>query len=266
MEKPGRIRYLLASLLVFLLWYLFAPGVARLMRALPLPEPYHTYLASMVPSLVMALGVWGVSRWFLRAPLSGLIRTDGPRPSLLFVPLASYFLVALLFFLAFKATTPSLYQATHPEPATYLLMLVLIIPLTTIQCSAEEFMMRIIPSHTITNHLISSLLCMALFVIPHLGNNEVTQGASVALVLLYYALFGFFGTWASLDLGGFEFSLGIHIANNLFIALVCNYPVTPMQTAAPYLSLEKVGGWKDLAVLATALALSYLVARKAARR
>jgi hypothetical protein len=24
MEKPGRIRYLLASLLVFLLWYLFA--------------------------------------------------------------------------------------------------------------------------------------------------------------------------------------------------------------------------------------------------
>jgi hypothetical protein len=30
--------------------------------------------------------------------------------------------------------------------------------------------------------------------------------------------------------------------------------------------LEKVGGWKDLAVLATALALSYLVARKAARR
>lgn len=266
MEKPSPARFLISSFFVYVLWYAFAPVATFLFRTLPVPEPYHTYVTVMAPSLIMAMGVWAASRWILHIPLLELIRQNQRKTACFFIPFLAYFSTTLVAFLISKRSSPSLFTATHPAATTYLLMLLLILPFNFIQCAAEEYMMRIIPSHSISDKLGSALLCMVLFVIPHLGNTEVAQGASVPLVVSYYAIFGFFGTWFSLLTGGFEFSLGVHMANNLFIALVCNYPVTPMKTSALFLSGEPVGTWKDIAVLSSALFVAFIATWKTIKR
>jgi membrane protease YdiL (CAAX protease family) len=262
MDKQTPARYLIGSLLVCLIWLGFGPLAIRLSASLPLSDPYHTYLTVMAPSCMMALGAWVASRWFLSVPMRELIRPQKRDIPLFLISFSTYFLVVSLVFLLSKKMRPAFFTATHPKATTYVAMLLLILPINLLQCTAEEFMMRIIPSHSIKNRLLSSLLCMVLFVLPHLGNVEVSKGQSALLVLSYYAVFGFFGTWFSFLSGGFEFSLGVHMANNLFIAMVCNYTITPMQTSALFLSSEPIGTLKDVLTLSLALATSFVVGRK----
>ena len=72
-------------------------------------------------------------------------------------------------------------------------------------------------------------------------------------VILYYALFGFGGTFISLKTKGFEPSIGIHAANNLYIALICNYTNSSLPSRPLILSTGAVGTYWDVLQLALGL-------------
>jgi uncharacterized protein len=105
--------------------------------------------------------------------------------------------------------------------APYILPTLLLIPLQT---SAEEFLMRgyVIQNAglKIKNIWILSLISGLVFTLPHLGNPEVAVDA--ILLPLFYFSFGFFAAFITIQDGGLELALGLHMVNNLFTLLV-NY-------------------------------------------
>jgi len=248
--------YLGCSVCIYLFWRCLGIWCIRLFSILPLSEPYHTYLTAISPSFAMALGVSVLSRLFLKKKPLELIRSEGnPKAKPFLVAFLSYFLVVAFCQWGKTLFHPASVIALHPGIGEYLLMALLVLPCNIIQCGAEEFMMRIIPSRTAKNIWVSSAICTACFLLPHLGNTEVTSGDTL-FVLLYYALFGFFGTLVSLKAGGFEYALGIHMANNLFISLVCNYESSALQSSPLFETIGKTGTREDVIVLAIGLAVS----------
>ncbi|NJN87112.1 MAG: CPBP family intramembrane metalloprotease [Leptolyngbyaceae cyanobacterium SL_7_1] len=96
--------------------------------------------------------------------------------------------------------------------------------LTPLQTSAEEFFFRayvlqglgLITRHPFLLILLSSLL----FAVPHFGNPEM-QRSALWLGLSYLAI-GAFLTLITLKDNRLELALGVHAANNLFVALFVN--------------------------------------------
>jgi membrane protease YdiL (CAAX protease family) len=112
------------------------------------------------------------------------------------------------------------------EPRRFLLLLPVILVLTTIQASAEEFLFRgyllqgtgLVTRRTVVLMLVNGVL----FAVPHLGNPEI--GSGFALLATYYFLFGAFATLVVLRAGSLHLVIGLHVANNLLGALVVGPP------------------------------------------
>jgi hypothetical protein len=73
-----------------------------------------------------------------------------------------------------------------------------------------------------------------LFMLPHTLNPEVASG--VVLTLLYYWAIGAFFTWLTLKENRLELALGVHAANNLFVALFVNFKGSALYTPALVMS------------------------------
>ena len=265
-KKTEKLRILASILFIYLFWIALGPILMALAGRLPLPQPFHSYLIVNSSFWAMALAIVLVSHFILKQKPKELIRKGGIKKPLFFLAFTSYFLIVSLFTLLRARLHPTLYQALHPSLSSLLVMVLVALLATTIQCFSEEFLMRIIPSRLFSNHFASSLFCMLLFVLPHLANKEVRQGDSAIAVISYYALFGFLATLVSLKLGGFEYSLGIHLANNLFIALICNYELSSLPSVSLFLSRETVGTFLDVFQLGMALVLSFLLCLGFAKR
>jgi len=147
-------------------------------------------------------------------------------------------------------------------------MIPLVLIITPIQTTSEEFLMRAIPSRLFRNGklitrdksiLLVSLFTALLFTLPHLSNKEMQHATQKSAVILYYALFGFGGTFISLKTKGFEPSIGIHAANNLYIALICNYTNSSLPSRPLILSTAPVGTFWDVLQLVVGLGAVVLV-------
>jgi len=80
-------------------------------------------------------------------------------------------------------------------------------------------------------------LCLAsalVFTLAHYSNPEVSDHAVASM--LFYFVFGAMLMYFCLATGGIEFSLGVHIANNLVAALIFTYPSAVLTTNALYTS------------------------------
>ena len=143
--------------------------------------------------------------------------------------------------------------------------------ITPMQTTSEEFLLRCLPVRVFSRGtfprnpkqiLIISGLSALFFCLPHLSNQELTFGSNAVAVLSYYLLFGFAGTYLSMRTGGFEVSIGIHAANNLFIALVCNYEHSSLPSLPLVRFSGPIGTWGEVLQLATALLVIYLILSK----
>ncbi len=76
---------------------------------------------------------------------------------------------------------------------------------------------------------------------PHLSNRELGSAENPALVLVFYALFGGLVTALSIATGGFEPALAIHAANNLFVALICNYQGSSLPSLPIFTTTKPIG-------------------------
>ncbi|MDD7202679.1 MAG: hypothetical protein SPF89_00835 [Sphaerochaetaceae bacterium] len=254
------LKAVLASFLTYLVWILLTPFCLHLFRILPLPEPMATYLGTIGSSIAMATGVLLSARILMRKPLLACI-SDQPHFSRFLVPFLCGIGCFTLFTLLRIALAPNHFTWQAPQARTYVAMLLLVLVMNTIQCASEEFMMRIFPSHALPDRLGSSLLCTLLFLLPHLGNAELKEGNAV-LVLFSYVIFGFWGTWESLAEGGFGYSLGIHMANNLVVSLLVGYKSTALRTYPLFMTSERSGNLGELLTLVATLSITSLFSRR----
>ena len=65
-----------------------------------------------------------------------------------------------------------------------------------------------------------------------LGNPEVVLSEEAVLPMLYYFLWGAAAAYLAVETGGFEAPCAMHAVNNLYIALIVNYPDSAMPTEA----------------------------------
>lgn len=252
---------LVASMLFSLACWLFLGlSLVRLVDSWAPP-----YLVANVPFFAMALALFLSIRYILNTDLHTLVtdhRQIRRRPLLL--GFLSYVGTNLLFLLITAVIYPKSVVFNRVPLTTRLLFIAAAVVITPLQTSCEEILFRIMPVRFLQGSKLKpnapvALLCALLFVLPHLSNKEVSTGASTPIVLLYYAIFGAATTYLCLRSGGFEIALGIHAANNLFVAIIANYPGSSLPSHPFFLSHRRTGTVADLVQLSISLAVVALV-------
>jgi membrane protease YdiL (CAAX protease family) len=94
-----------------------------------------------------------------------------------------------------------------------------------------------------------------LFAVPHLLNPEVHQYGAFVMTLNYFAI-GMVLAAVTLRDGSLELAIGLHAANNTFLALVANYEGSALTTEAVFTARE-LDPWYSLAALAASGAVFY---------
>ncbi|QBX38175.1 CPBP family intramembrane metalloprotease [Brevundimonas sp. S30B] len=198
-----------------------------------------TLLAAVAgPLIVMALAILAAAMVIYRRPASAFL-WPGRRPSwrLLWSGFAAMVLLGLVFGQAHDLSAPSgappLFDADHSLEARVIYALA-VAALGLIAVTAEEIafrgvLLRITAGFT-RNLWLLCLINGVLFSAIHL---DPDPGAFVAR-----ALSGVVWTWAALRLGGIEFAIGAHWANNLVIDWLDRLPSLDVDIAAAYLVLE----------------------------
>lgn len=260
-DIPHRRARLVVSMLFTLACWLFL-GL-NLVRMVGPEAP--AYLVANLPFFAMALALFLSIRYILATDLRTLV-TDSPRirSKPLLLGFVGYLGANLLFLLITSIADPASLSYHRVDRTTRLLFILAALVITPLQTSCEEMLFRILPvrflqgSRLKPNALVA-LSSAVLFVLPHLSNKEVSSSAGTLIVLLYYATFAAVTTHLSLKSGGFEIALGVHAANNLFVAIVANYPGSSLPSYPFFLSHRPTGTVADLVQLAISLAVVALV-------
>ena len=271
-EKPlqtrtGRFPPLAGALSILLsvyIWMNLGPILAYQFTMVTLEDDViKAYLVANIPFFALVFGLFLSLRFLMRTSVKHVITDKKKIDWLLMLQSGSaYMAVALLFTLGHALLQPEQFQLFSGNTKDFLRMVPLVLIITPIQTSSEEFLMRAIPSRlcrkgklvtTTKGILWVSLFTALLFTLPHLSNREMQHASQKSAVILYYALFGFGGTFISLKTKGFEPSIGIHAANNLYIALICNYTNSSLPSRPLILSTGAVGTYWDVLQLALGL-------------
>jgi membrane protease YdiL (CAAX protease family) len=137
--------------------------------------------------------------------------------------------------------SPSSYAFTF-NPSQWFILLPVALILIPIQTSAEELVFRgylLQGSGLLTRQpLILILLNSLLFMVPHLGNPEMQRG--FVWGALTYWILGVFFIVMTLKSNRLELALGVHAAQNLFVALVLNSKDSALPTHALWTITETV--------------------------
>ncbi|MFA6680614.1 MAG: CPBP family intramembrane glutamic endopeptidase [Sphaerochaeta sp.] len=271
-EKPlqtrtGRFPPLAGALSILLsvyIWMNLGPILAYQFTMVTLEDDViKAYLVANIPFFALVFGLFLSLRFLMRTSVKHVITDKKKIDWLLMLQSGSaYMAVALLFTLGHALLQPEQFQLFSGNTKDFLRMVPLVLIITPIQTTSEEFLMRAIPSRlfrkgklvtTTKGILWVSLFTALLFTLPHLSNREMQHASQKSAVILYYALFGFGGTFISLKTKGFEPSIGIHAANNLYIALICNYTNSSLPSRPLILSTGAVGTYWDVLQLALGL-------------
>ncbi|MDD4574048.1 MAG: CPBP family intramembrane metalloprotease [Sphaerochaeta sp.] len=271
-EKPlqtrtGRFPPLAGALSILLsvyIWMNLGPILAYQFTMVTLEDDViKAYLVANIPFFALVFGLFLSLRFLMRTSVKHVITDKKKIDWLLMLQSGSaYMAVALLFTLGHALLQPEQFQLFSGNTKDFLRMVPLVLIITPIQTTSEEFLMRAIPSRlfrkgklvtTTKGILWVSLFTALLFTLPHLSNREMQHATQKSAVILYYALFGFGGTFISLKTKGFEPSIGIHAANNLYIALICNYTNSSLPSRPLILSTGAVGTYWDVLQLALGL-------------
>lgn len=266
-SKTGRFPPLAGALSVLLsvyIWLNLGPILAYQFTKVNLQdEIIKAYLVANLPFFAMAFGLYLSLRFLMRTNIKHIITDKKKIDWMLMLQSAMAYLgVAALFTLGHALLQPEQFQLYSGDMNDLLHMIPLVLIITPIQTTSEEFLMRAIPSRlfkkgklvkSTKSMILVSLFTALLFTLPHLSNQEMLHASQKTAVIFYYALFGFGGTFISLKTKGFEPSLGIHAANNLYIALICNYTNSSLPSRPLILSTAPVGTFWDVLQLVVGL-------------
>lgn len=163
------------------------------------------------------------------------------------------------------AIAPQDYQLTF-KPIQFLIFLPIALIVTPLQTSAEElffrgYIMQGIGLKT-QNSVIPVVGSSILFMLPHLANPEVK--ANFWLMASYYLAFGVFLAFITVRDNSLELAMGVHAANNLFVALILNFPGSSLSSPSIFTG-PKVNPLVDLiSFILIAVAFCFVIFRKSA--
>ncbi len=226
--------------------------------------PYTpAYLTANIPFFALGLGLFFSHTLILKNPLSSLVTetTHWSWKRALLIGI-SYTLILTLFTLISALVHRSDYHFISVPFSKRLGFILMALIVTPLQTSGEEILFRIIPlklTKRIRSTILRALIPTTIFTVLHFANREVAQSQNQSAVFLYYAFFGFLPSYIALKTQRYEFPLAVHAANNLFIAIICNYEYSSLPSIPLFFSTRPIGTWLDLLQLAVALGVGYLI-------
>lgn len=265
---------LCSMVFIVVCWMNFGPLVAFAVAKIPFSawglEGVGDYLIIHTPYVLMFLSLLFISNMLLKTRLRTMIagrdRKYRMRLSFLFGGIYIAYL-ALLSLLSFR--TVSWNPAPFAEKAKFILPVLLLTPM---QAISEEIFFRALPARmvfknrmpeSVSEKAALSLMSGMLFVIPHLGNPEVTQSSEYKSAMAYYFIWGCLAMAIAIYTDGFEIPVAIHIANNLYTALIVNYEGGVMPTQALFINRSTApSDWLTVLEAIIVFALMFFIAYK----
>jgi len=230
--RNGAGRWALGVLIVVVFWQVLGSIPAIVSLADGRQSGTELYLTLNATFVAMLVGLWLVVRYVHRRPFRTLLAPDGRFRWDQAVRGALYWTAAVVVASVVEWVVVRPEYTYTLEPARFLPLLPVVLVLTTIQASSEEFFFRgyllqgtgLLTRRTAVLAAVNGLL----FGIPHLGNPEV--GSGFALLAAYYFLFGVFATLVTLRSGSLHLAIGLHVVNNLMGALLVGPPNSALTT------------------------------------
>jgi membrane protease YdiL (CAAX protease family) len=151
------------------------------------------------------------------------------------------------------------------NPGRFFLFLGLVLVLTPVQCAAEELVFRgyamqglgLITRRPALIAVASSLL----FAAPHLMNPEIERYGVLIMAANYFAIGMLLATIALRD-GRLELAIGVHAANNLFLAVAANYEGSALATESVFTARELDPVYSLASLIAGAFVFHWWVFRR----
>ncbi|GEM_PF-1628792 len=202
---------------------------------------FGRYFIVHVPYIMLFIALFFLSHFILRTSLKSLIAGCNRRYRWTYSFFVAFIYLAFLAIFSLMQIKGISVDATPFSDKLKLVVPILI--LTPMQALSEEILFRALPARLVFNDrlekntLKSNLLIIlsgVLFLIPHLKNPEVSS--SFLFSSLYYFTWGSLAMALSLWTDGFEAPVAMHIANNLYIALIVNYSGSSMPTHALFIN------------------------------
>lgn len=210
-------------------------------------EPLLSYLVLNFASISLLAGLYISVRFLHQRRMITLVTPNQQvRWKRIFQGFGLYFLLTFVISFLGIVLFPSEYQLTF-KPSQFLVFLPIALVITPIQTSAEELFFRGYLLQGIglkTRRLLIPILGSSLlFMLPHLLNPEVKS--NFFLMALLYLLLGIFLAVITVKDNSLELAMGVHAANNLFVALILNYS----NSALPSPSIIRVSRFDPLSSL-----------------
>ena len=200
-----------------------------------LPSAYQSFIVTNIPHIAILCFLFLFVRILCKEKMISIFTDSGHFSGRKFlIGLASALPVLLLQFLG---SSYSYFEAPLSQRFIFLILVLLITPL---QCLCEELMTRCMIARLFVKNYSSCklykkialiLFSGTLFFVLHLANNEFSLSRDTIALALYYFLFGALAMLLIFVSGGSEAVFGIHVMNNVFVALVMNYEGSPLETA-----------------------------------
>lgn len=219
-------RYILSIFLVLTIWQVLGAVPYAISYLLGwILNIYVNYLTISFSFVLFLFAILVAVKFIHERPVISLITPAGKFDwKLALYSFGAWFIITAVSAIGDALLHPGTYQWTFQWPG-WLWFSLLVIPLTTIQTSAEELFFRgyILQGMARLIHSHWALACISgvIFAVPHFLNPEMSAG--FALLALFYFGFGFFLTMLTLNTNRLELALGIHAANNLFAVMIANY-------------------------------------------
>lgn len=201
------------------------------------PGTVRYFVVANLSILALLAGLALAVRWVQRRPLLTLVtphgRLDGGRIAQGFV--VSFAIISVAF--AIECVLYPGRYAVGSDLSRLWVFVPAVLLLTPLQAATEELVFRGYLMQSLRTFTRRPLLIVALssllFVLPHLWNPEAQHGV---LVALNYTAIAVFLAVVTLRDGRLELAIGAHTANNVFIALVANYPDSTLNTPSLFIS------------------------------
>lgn len=213
----------------------------RLMQFVETPSAL-VLAVMLIPFICAFLSLFFVMRVIHERDVRSLVASDRTiRWSQVGLASAVWFGLLLLLSGVGYLLSPTSYAFTF-NPSQWFILLPVALLLIPIQTSVEELVFRgylLQGSGLLTRQpLILILLNSLLFMVPHLGNPEMQRG--FVWGALTYWILGVFFVVITLKSDRLELALGVHAAQNLFVALVLNSKDSALPTHAIWTITETV--------------------------
>lgn len=196
-----------------------------------------------IPYILMFLALAFGSRFLLKTKMTELISGAYEKPDLK-IALSSFILYMAMLVLFSAISAKSIHIDSSPVKQKALFIIPVLV-CTPMQVIAEELFFRALPARLVYHNRLPetalegipiTLVSGLLFTIPHLGNPEVTSTSDGKIAIIYYFLWGMGAMALALYTKGFEMPIAMHLANNIYCALIVNYANSAMPTKAIFIN------------------------------